>query len=69
MTVIVWDGATLAADCQGCVGDMRVNRMKIRRRDDGAMGADARRAVEVANELCPGCGPGVQVEIPGMVPP
>lgn len=31
-----------------------------------AMGADARRAVEVACELCHYCGMGVQVERPGL---
>lgn len=145
MTVIVWDGTSLAADKQGCVGDMRINRTKIQRRADGtlvatagcyalaslciaaifdggawpkaddgdccdvivvrpdgvlqwwthgynaplelhqrwmvwgigrefaagamAMGADAERAVEVAIALCPGCGPGIQVEQPGMKNP
>lgn len=149
MTIIVWDGRTLAADCQGTYGDARIWRNKITRRADGtliatagsfslaqamvnhlfgdpgsrpnwptavtdesadvicvdpdarvtwythfrpvaielhqaqmawgcgrefamgalAMGANAVRAVEVAIELCPGCGLGVQVERPGIENP
>ena len=30
------------------------------------MGADAKRAVEITNQLCNGCGLGVQVERPGL---
>ena len=145
MTIIAWDGTSLAADCQSSVGDMAVKAKKIQRRADGtlvalagdeglaiamvssvfdgtewptakdderatmvivrpdrsvvqythhrrspvpitqpwytwgsgrefaagalAMGADARRAAEVACELCHYCGMGVQVERAGIQEP
>ena len=37
MTVIVWDGTSLAADRQSSVGDMRTAVSKIVRREDGAL--------------------------------
>lgn len=144
MTIIVWDGTSLAADRQSSVGDMTTTCEKIRKLDDGrlfaysgseglvlamaehlltgspwptvvgdegatlvvvntngevvyytsnrptavkvhqswftwgsgrefaagalAMGADARRAAEVACQLCHYCGCGIDVMRPGIEP-
>lgn len=37
MSVVAWDGKTLAADCQGMIGDMRVRTTKIFQRKSGAV--------------------------------
>lgn len=37
MSVIAWDGRTIAADCQGTGSDMRVRLSKMRRLDDGTI--------------------------------